>query len=131
MPRRTLDVHIEMWDYFSNYGFGNGDDSAAVNMGYEFRPQAVDIINRCLAAVGVDCIRAVECDPGGSNNNCCIELIRTDDHRTEAGDCIDILEGVVSGIYDPDLKAKVVRAISMANAEFDADEAPGRDEEGG
>lgn len=128
MPRRQVEVVIELWDYFSKFGFGDGDDGAAVDMGHEFRQQAIGTVNRHLAAVGVVGIEAVECDPCSIHNNCRIELVYTDEHQNELKDYIEVHDGTVSGIDDPGLQAKVATALALAKAEFDGDEAPGRDE---
>lgn len=73
MAKVTISVEFGLDDYFSKYGFGDGDDGASSDLGYEHRESVVDKLNEEFKKVGLP-LKAEAEDYGSIHNNCIISV---------------------------------------------------------
>jgi hypothetical protein len=78
MPKRIVKVEIGLEEYFSKYGFGDGDDGAAVDYGYGLREQAIKILDEEMAKLKLP-IKAETYDTMSCHNQCQIILVGPED----------------------------------------------------
>jgi len=75
MATICITTSLDLSDYLSKYGFGDGDDGAALELGFALRPEAVRILNEELQRVAFD-LRAHPEDVGTIHNPCQVTLKR-------------------------------------------------------
>jgi hypothetical protein len=116
-------VSFDLSDYFSKFGFGDGDDSAALEFGYQYRELAIEIINRNLERVGT-WWRATEWEVSSMHNNCLIKIPDIDG----VGDILsffnfELEDGVVADYPDnmSEDQKKFCEIWPIACREFDAE----------
>lgn len=67
MIKLDIPIQFDFTDYFSKWGFGDGD--GFVNVGYALRELAEECINAQFKAVKLP-VQTAELDHGGIHNNC-------------------------------------------------------------
>lgn len=78
MARKMVEVEFNLYDYFGKYGFGDGDDGAAVDLGYRHRDGVVAKLNEEFAKAKLP-LAAKQADFGSIHNNCVIDIKFEDD----------------------------------------------------
>lgn len=120
MPSKRVSVTFDLTDYFSKFGFGDGDDGAAVDAGYENRCLAIRIINEEFKKAAVAGINAIESDIGSMHNNCRIEL-QTDGKPLET-DGLDTVY-VTDKSVPVEVRDKIEQAMLKAYGRFEKEAA--------
>lgn len=111
MAKVKVEVEFTLDDYFSKYGFGDGDDGAASDYGYSYRDVTVEALNKAFKKYKLP-LRADIDEVSSIHNNCRIAVYRVD--GTEENE-IDIDEG------DSDSLSNTERVgLKKAFAEVDA-----------
>jgi len=115
MATITVTMEIDFGDYFTKFGFGDGD-GPELNYGYHFRPTAIRLFNEALKKYRVRGIKAVDIDPGNIHNNCQIALStgKKDDYVDIGPDC----EGLEMTDLDDKVKENIVKSYNMAEDGF-------------
>lgn len=70
-------VEFDLTDYFSKWGFGDGDDGVLQDLAYKNRERVIRLLNEEFKKAGLP-IKADEAGGGSIHNNCRIQMIRTD-----------------------------------------------------
>lgn len=74
MPKKTIEVSVELGDYFSKYGFGDGDDGAAIELGWTYLDNMVAFFNKEFKRAKLKLV-ARRANLMSIHNECQIELL--------------------------------------------------------
>ena len=69
--RENITVVLDLWEFFSKWGFGDGDDGAATDAAWGIRDHVVEVLNRHLP----EGIRAQVANVSSIHNECLICLV--------------------------------------------------------
>lgn len=122
-------VFVEAWvaleDYFSKYGFGDGDDGASTDLGFQYRATAIDIVNEALKKWKLPFL-AQESDTSSIHNNCRIDVVHKSGSSIRDYLEIDMDDGKATlsvqnneGEEDEKLADKVKAALEEAHKNFE------------
>jgi hypothetical protein len=115
MPSVTRKLEVPFKDFFSKYGFNDGDGPEG-QIAYDYRQRAIDILNREFKRLKLP-YKATDADYGSIHNNCRIEI------QTLAGEEVEIYESDPwdFGGEDDDPKTQaIIQALDAAEKAFDA-----------
>jgi hypothetical protein len=120
MATAKVEVTFELDDYFSKFGFGDGDDGAAVDLGYRWRDAVVEQLNKGFKKYKLPIVaRAV--DYGSMHNQCLIEANLVAPMAPKArGDVID-LEATDWPQLDAKQKAKLKAVLAKVDVWLDTE----------
>ena len=113
MATLHIEINIFLEDYFSKFGFGDGDGTGAVDAGYEYRSTAITILNRLFAQTNWD-LKANEIEYNSCHNNCRLVICKGDREIYYDEGCIESV--VEEGIK----KEKFLSLMAEASLLFDA-----------
>jgi hypothetical protein len=101
MASKSMVVEFCLDDYFSEYGFGDGDDGAAKDLGYQYRDGVVDKLNKGFKHHKLPLL-AYNAEHMTIHNECMIEVIFIEKNGEESVNVY--LEDFTDGI--PELTEK-------------------------
>jgi hypothetical protein len=121
VPRKMIEIYFNLSDYFSKYGFGDGDERAASEWGYSLRDDAAEILEKSLHARGFAKYTVKGEDIGSIHNEC--YLVIRDENDVEVEVEPDETGGIYSCRFDmdeePDAYNRFFKAWRIAFDEFE------------
>ena len=82
MPRKMVEVEWSLDDYFSKFGFGDGDNADAKDMGRTYIEQAQQLVNEALEVLKLP-YRCEQLEVVTMHNDCRLELLKKDGPKGE------------------------------------------------